>query len=65
MRRVAVLASIAFGLGTPTNLGINGDNTNFSALGMNVGWPSANRVAVQNESSVAPGGIAGGRPASP
>jgi len=39
-------------------LGINGDNTTFSALGMNVGWPSANRVAVQNESAVAPGGIA-------
>jgi hypothetical protein len=39
-------------------LGINGDNTTFSSLGMNVGWPSANRVAVQNESSVPPGGIA-------
>jgi hypothetical protein len=44
--------------GSQVALGINGDNTNFSALGMNVGWPSANRVAVQNESSVAPGGIA-------
>ena len=39
-------------------LGINGDNQTFSALGMNVGWPSANRVAVQNESAVPPGGIA-------
>ena len=39
-------------------LGINGDNTTFAALGMNVGWPSANRVAVQNESAVPPGGIA-------
>jgi uncharacterized protein YkwD len=39
-------------------LGINGDNTSFSALGMSVGWPSANRVAVQNESAVPPGGIA-------
>jgi hypothetical protein len=39
-------------------LGVKGDNGTFSALGMNVGWPSANRVAVQNESSVAPGGIA-------
>ncbi len=39
-------------------LGINGDNTTFSALGMNVGWPSANRVAVQTESAVPPGGIA-------
>jgi cysteine-rich secretory family protein len=46
------------GTATQVALGINGDNTTFSALGMNVGWPSANRVAVQNESSVAPGGIA-------
>ena len=44
--------------GSQVALGINGDNTTFSALGMNVGWPSANRVAVQNESAVAPGGIA-------
>jgi hypothetical protein len=44
--------------GSQVALGINGDNTAFSALGMNVGWPSANRVAVQNESAVAPGGIA-------
>jgi cysteine-rich secretory family protein len=44
--------------GSEVALGINGDNTTFSALGMNVGWPSANRVAVQNESAVAPGGIA-------
>ncbi len=44
--------------GSQVALGINGDNTSFSALGMNVGWPSANRVAVQNESAVAPGGIA-------
>ena len=43
--------------GSQVALGINGDNTTFSALGMNVGWPSANRVAVQNESTVAPGGI--------
>jgi len=44
--------------GSQVALGVNGDNTTFSALGMNVGWPSANRVAVQNESAVAPGGIA-------
>src|SRR5438552_1288597 len=43
--------------GSQVALGINGDNTTFSALGMNVGWPSANRVAVQNETAVAPGGI--------
>ena len=44
--------------GSQVALGINGDNTTFAALGMNVGWPSANRVAVQTESAVAPGGIA-------
>jgi hypothetical protein len=44
--------------GSQVALGINGDNTAFSALGMNIGWPSANRVAVQNESAVPPGGIA-------
>src|SRR6266568_5313523 len=44
--------------GSQVALGINGDNTTFSALGMNVGWPSANRVAAQNESAVPPGGIA-------
>jgi len=44
--------------GSQVALGVNGDNTTFSALGMNVGWPSANRVAVQNESAVPPGGIA-------
>jgi len=44
--------------GSEVALGVNGDNVTFSALGMNVGWPSANRVAVQNESAVAPGGIA-------
>src|SRR5438034_1464536 len=43
--------------GSQVARGINGDNTTFSALGMNVSWPSANRVAVQNESTVAPGGI--------
>ena len=44
--------------GSQVALGINGDNTSFSALGMNVGWPSPNRVAVQTESAVPPGGIA-------
>jgi uncharacterized protein YkwD len=39
-------------------LGVNGDTASFSALGMNVGWPSANRVAVQNEASVGPGAVA-------
>jgi len=44
--------------GSQVTLGVNGDRTTYSALGMNVGWPSANRVAIQNEASVPPGGIA-------
>jgi hypothetical protein len=44
--------------GSQVALGINGDSTSFSALGMNVGWPSPNRVAVQNEASVGPGAVA-------
>lgn len=44
--------------GSQVSLGIKGDNPTYNALGMNVGWPSANRVAVQNESAVASGGIA-------
>jgi hypothetical protein len=44
--------------GSQVSLGVNGDRTTYSALGMNVGWPSANRVAVQNEGSVPAGAIA-------
>jgi hypothetical protein len=44
--------------GSQVVLGVNGDSASFSALGMNVGWPSANRVAVQSEASVGPGGVA-------
>jgi uncharacterized protein YkwD len=44
--------------GSQVALGVNGDSAAFSALGMNVGWPSANRVAVQNEASVGPGSVA-------
>src|SRR6266850_4072389 len=44
--------------GSQANLGINGDDTTFSALGMNAGWLSANRPAAQSESSVGPGGTA-------
>jgi uncharacterized protein YkwD len=39
-------------------LGINRDSTAYSAMGMNAGWLSANRVAIQNEASVAPGAVA-------
>ena len=44
--------------GSQVALGVNGDSASFSSLGMDVGWPSANRVAVQNEASVGPGAVA-------
>lgn len=44
--------------GSQIALGVPGDSTAYAAMGMNVGWPSANRVAIQNETSVAPGGTA-------
>jgi Cysteine-rich secretory protein family len=44
--------------GSQVTLGVNGDSGAFSALGMNVGWPSGNRVAIQNEASVGPGAVA-------
>jgi uncharacterized protein YkwD len=44
--------------GSQVALGVNGDSAAFSALGMNVGWPSSNRVAVQNEALVGPGATA-------
>jgi hypothetical protein len=43
--------------GQQANLGIVDDDTSFDALGMNVGWLSANRVATTNESFVPAGGI--------
>jgi len=45
-------------VGSQVALGVTGDSTTYSAMGMNAGWPSANRLAIQNESSVPPGGIA-------
>jgi uncharacterized protein YkwD len=44
--------------GSQVALGVTGDSAAFSALGMNIGWPSPNRVAVQNEASVGPGAVA-------
>jgi hypothetical protein len=44
--------------GSQVALGVKGDSATFSAMGMNVGWPSVNRVAIQNEASVVPGGTA-------
>jgi hypothetical protein len=43
--------------GSQVALGVNGDSTTFSTMGMNVGWPSPNRLAVQNEASVGPGAV--------
>ena len=40
------------------NLGINGDNASFAALGMSVNWLTPDRPAAQSETTVAPGGIA-------
>jgi len=44
--------------GSQVALGVPGDSTAYDALGMNAGWPSANRVALQDEQSVPPGAIA-------
>jgi hypothetical protein len=44
--------------GSQANLGINGDNRTFSALGMSVGWLTPDRPAAQSESVVPPGGTA-------
>jgi uncharacterized protein YkwD len=44
--------------GSQVSLGVNGDSSAFSVLGMNAGWPAANRLAIQNEASVGPGGVA-------
>jgi hypothetical protein len=43
--------------GAQANLGINGDDSTFGALGMGVNWLSSNRLAAQSEASVAPGAI--------
>jgi hypothetical protein len=45
-------------MGSQANLGINGDNRTFSALGMNVNWLSPDRPAAQSEPVVPPGGTA-------
>ncbi|HUQ41137.1 MAG TPA: CAP domain-containing protein [Candidatus Limnocylindrales bacterium] len=40
------------------NLGINGDNQTFAALGMSVNWLANDRPAAQSEATVPPGGTA-------
>src|SRR5256886_4448309 len=45
-------------VGSQVALGVRGDSLAYSAMGMNVGWPAPNRVAVQNEATVAPGAVA-------
>ncbi len=44
--------------GQQANLGINGDDRTFAALGMSVSWLAPDRPAAQSEASVAPGAIA-------
>ena len=44
--------------GSQANLGINGDDRTFAALGMNVNWLTPDRPAAQSESAVPPGGVA-------
>jgi endoglucanase len=43
-------------VGEQVNLGLTGEDRSLSALG--VGWPSADRVAIQNEPRVEPGDVA-------
>lgn len=43
--------------GEQANLGINGDDRTFSALGMAVGWLAADRPAAQSEATVAAGAV--------
>ena len=45
-------------VGSQVALGVRGDSLAYSAMGMNVGWPAPNRVALQNEAAVAPGAVA-------
>ena len=45
-------------VGSQANLGINGDNQTFAALGMSVNWLSPDRPAAQSEASVPPGAVA-------
>jgi hypothetical protein len=44
--------------GSQVALGINGDSPVYSQMGLNAGWLSANRLAIQNEAAVGPGGTA-------
>jgi len=44
--------------GSQIVLGVINDSTAYTAMGMNAGWPSANRVAIQREASVPPGALA-------
>lgn len=46
------------GTSSQANLGVTGDLTTYSDLGLNVGWLSANRLATTAEATVAPGGTA-------
>ncbi len=50
-------ATWARGAPTQADLGIDGDDRTFSSLGMADGWPVPDRPAIQDASSVMPGGI--------
>src|SRR5712691_2731491 len=45
-------------VGSQIALGVLNDSIAYTAMGMNAGWPSPNRVALQNEGSVPPGAVA-------
>src|SRR5712691_4696218 len=56
LRNTGTRAWVRGTAGEQVNLGVVGDDRSLSAMG--VGWPSADRVAVQSEARVAPGDAA-------
>jgi len=56
LRNTGVRAWVRGTVGEQVNLGLTGEDRSLSALG--VGWPSADRVAIQSERRVEPGEVA-------
>src|SRR5688572_29855245 len=56
LRNTGARAWVRGTVGEQVNLGLTGEDRSLSALG--VGWPSADRVAIQNEPRVEPGDVA-------
>ncbi|HET9808271.1 MAG TPA: hypothetical protein VFQ66_01150, partial [Candidatus Limnocylindria bacterium] len=56
IRNTGVRAWVRGTVGEQVNLGLTGEDRSLSALG--VGWPSADRVAIQSEQRVEPGDVA-------